>query len=87
MTPAEVWQSLAVCGTCGQAAALLPDAIQFVAPNPLGKWDGNGKPPPWDGSRAMYAALYFRDPFHTPTMPFVNYCSAACSLADYRVPA
>lgn len=84
MTPAQVWQALSVCGACGEPAALLADPIRFVAPQPLGKWDGNGKPPAWDGTRVLWAALYFRDPFHTPALPFVNYCSARCSLGDYE---
>ncbi len=81
MAPNDVWQALAVCGVCAKPVPLL-DPIRFIAPKPLGKWDYWGKPPQWDGWRFLHAALYFRDPFHSPELSFVNYCSAACSLAD-----
>lgn len=77
MTPMEVWQSLAVCGHCGSPAPLMPDPAVFEAPRV-------SLPAPLvsDGRRAIFGALYFRDPFHNPGLPFVNYCGAACSLAD-----
>jgi hypothetical protein len=75
-SPAEIWASLAVCGACGKPVALCADPIIFVAPMTV-------LPPPAraDGKRGIKAALYFRDPFHHPSLPFENYCDAACSLA------
>ena len=78
MTPAEVWKSLAFCAVCGKDVELKP--ITFEAPK-----DKLPEPLVSDGKRTIMGAKYFRDPFHNPTLPFENYCSAECS--NYRLSA
>ncbi len=71
--PSEIWLSLAFCGRCGSAAPLREPCTFLAPPNPFAP----------DGRRQIWGALYFRDPFHPPFLPFENYCSAACGLARY----
>lgn len=75
-SPAEVWQSLAVCAVCDSPVEL-EEPLSFPAPS-LPAWPRSCGVN--DQRRVMVAALYFRDPFHT-RLPFENYCGPACSLA------
>ncbi len=71
-SPLEVWQALAYCGVCGVTVVLqthIFEAPMTALPSPLRT----------DGKRIIMGSLYFRDPFHNTTLPFENYCSAACS--------
>lgn len=80
MTVEDVIAAMAICGYCGGPCEILPEPARFRAPDMT--WSGPGQKPVFDGWRWLWGAVYFRDPFHHPGKPFVNYCSARCSLAD-----